>query len=92
MTALKIRMGTDEVELEDVDGDGARFLGTLYILGVPHHMELIQVMVGRDHVQHAVSPMMESSLDAMWEIGAEGAFQTIELDGKEYVCNVIPHQ
>lgn len=83
------------VDVEDVDGDGVRFLGTIYILGVPHHLELIQVHVV-DGIQHAVSSMMESSLDAMYEIGGEGAlfshFQTVEYKGKEYVCNVVPHQ
>lgn len=68
-----------------------RLLGTIHINGVPHHCELIEVKVNDQDCQEAVSPAMESSLSAMWEItGVDGHYATMQYNGRDYVLNICP--
>jgi hypothetical protein len=64
----------------------------LVINGTFHHLEAIRVCEDGDGRQHAASPEFEESVDAMFQIGGEGPFDTVSIKGDSYVLVVIPFQ
>jgi hypothetical protein len=80
---------------EDVwmdDGNGDRLLAILVINGTFHHLEAIRVIEDDDGVQKAASEDLAETFDAMFQIGGEGAFDTVTIRGTEYVLVVTPFQ
>jgi hypothetical protein len=75
-------------------------LGTLDIAGTPHHLELIQVVqdsqtgeqgamgAGLTYEQWSLN---QQRLDDMQFLSDDGIYQTVELDGREWVCRLFPH-
>lgn len=64
----------------------------LVINGTFHHLEAIRVIEDEDGIQRAASTDFEESLDAMYQIGGEGPFDTVTIRGGTYVLVVIPFQ
>ena len=74
-------------------GDNADHLTTILVInGTFHHLEAIRIMEDEDGRQHAASPEFEESIDAMFQIGGEGPFDTVTIRGERYVLVVIPFQ
>lgn len=71
--------------------DRSVLLMTVLIRGIPHHLKAIQVEK-RNTVQSAVDPTAEKELGDVHALcGASGPFQTVRLDGREYVMTLTPH-
>lgn len=93
---------TDEFDLTIPDHswestDDHRLLATLYINGIPHHLEAIEV--DPDQLAHEsggfiqpVNDAFSDSIDAMGVInGGEAYFHTTMINGKPYVLNMTPY-
>ncbi len=72
--------------------DNDHLTAVLVINGTFHHLEAIRVIEDEDGRQHAASPHLEESLDAMFSIGGDGPFDTVTIKGESYVLVVIPFQ
>lgn len=64
----------------------------LVVNGTFHHLDAIRVTENDDGVQVAASHEFEETLDAMYQIGGDGPFDTVTIRGKAYVLAVIPFQ
>ena len=64
----------------------------LVVNGVFHHLEAIRVIEDDDGIQAAASSAFADTLDAMYQIGGDGPFDTVTIRGKTYVIAVIPFQ
>ncbi len=74
-------------------GDNADHLTTILVInGTFHHLEAIRVIEDEDGRQHAASPEFEDTVDAMFQIGGDGPFDTVSIKGDSYVLVVIPFQ
>ena len=74
-------------------GEDNNHLTTILVINARfHHLEAIRVLEDEDGQQHAASPDFEESLDAMFQIGGEGPFDTVTIRGESYVLVVIPIQ
>ena len=67
-----------------------RLLGTVSIGGILHHVEAIAVE-NRDGEQATVLDEDETSFADLMAL-SDGAMQTLELDGHEYVVVIHPYQ
>lgn len=75
-------------------------LGSVSILGTDHHLELIEVLSGNegfaqvprveDEDGNSLENDNDSRYDAMQQNDA-GIYQTVELDGRQWVCHVTPY-
>lgn len=78
--------------LRDLAKDGeAGLLGTINIMGVPHHVHLIEVHVV-DDLQTPVADPYDRYGDL--QHCYEGCYATVQVpghDGKEYVVQVLPY-
>jgi len=71
--------------------DRSILLTTVLIHGIPHHLKAIQVEM-QDTVQRAVDPTAEKELGDVHALcGANGPFQTVRLEEREYVMTLTPH-
>lgn len=71
--------------------DESVLLTTVLIDGVSHHLKAIQVQM-RNALQSAVDPKAEEELtDVHAASGASGPFETVRLEGREYVMTLTPH-
>lgn len=68
-----------------------RYLGTLRVLGVPMHVELIQVKENDDGVQFAVQENLEEEINALGVIDNRRSRATINHDDREYVFLAYPY-
>src|ERR1043165_6024114 len=68
------------------------FVAILVINGTFHHLEAIRVVEDVDGVQKAASEDLAETFDAMFQIGGEGAFDTVTMRGAEDVLVVPPLQ
>jgi hypothetical protein len=75
---------------EDLHGDRLRSI--LVINGTFHHLEAIRVIDDDDGIQQAASEELAETLEALYAIGGEGAFDTVTMRGSEYVLVVTPFQ
>jgi len=74
-------------------GDNADHLTTILVInGTLHHLEAIRIYEDDDGRQHAAAPESEETLDAMYEIGGDGPFDTVYIKGDSYLLVVIPFQ
>jgi hypothetical protein len=74
-------------------GDNADHLTTILVInGTFHHLEAIRICEDEDGRQHAAAPEFEESIDAMFQIGGDGPFDTVSIKGDSYVLVVIPFQ
>lgn len=90
---------SEGTELHIEDGDWApagekdlmtRLLTTVYINGVPHHLEAIAVEVEDDN-QKAADPAFESKFEGLCAMDeADGHYQTTEILGRKYVLAMTP--
>lgn len=63
---------------------------SIVVLGVPHHLEAIEVAV-TDGVQHAADPQYEEDLTAIYQaVGAEGHMTPVTINGRTYVLVMTP--
>lgn len=85
-----IQMGDDEwlVHGENLD----HLTAILVINGTFHHLEAIRVVEDEDGIQVAASPDLTGSLDALYQLGGDGPFDTVIIHGATYVVSVIPFQ
>lgn len=74
------------------DREHHRLLAILVINGTFHHLEAIRVVEDDDGVQQAASEDLAETFEAMYQIGGEGAFDTVTIRGAEYVLVVTPFQ
>jgi len=74
------------------EDDDDHLTAILVINGTFHHLEAIRVIEDQDGIQVAASAAWSTSLDAMFEIGGDGPFDTIAVRGGTYVVTVIPFQ
>ena len=75
----------------DTEGDGSRLLAVLNINGTLHHLEAIRV-IDRDGEQRAWNDSFDEALDALYQFGGEGAFETTEIGDAVYIIAVTPFQ
>ena len=75
----------------DTVGDGSRLLAILIINGTFHHLDAIRV-TERAGEQRAWNDASDDALDALYQFGGEGAFETTTIRGGEYVIAVTPFQ
>jgi len=69
-----------------------RLLATIRLFGRYHHLEAIAVTTNAGGEQCAADPTFESLLGELHEaFGPDGAFQTVEINGREYVLFVSPY-
>jgi hypothetical protein len=85
-----------QVEWKDISDNGparSRLLGTIEILGVLMHLEAIQVKDGEEHAQVTVAEDCEEMLDSLFNVFApnDSAFNTLIIEGKEYVLFASPY-
>lgn len=74
-------------------GDNADHLTTILVInGTFHHLEAIRIIEDEDGRQHAASPEFEETVDAMFQIGGDGPFDTVSIKADSYVLVVIPFQ
>lgn len=64
----------------------------LVINGRFHHLEAIRVIDDDDGVQCSASIEFEEWLDAVYQLGGEGPFDTVTIRGNEYVVIATPFQ
>lgn len=64
----------------------------LVINGTFHHLEAVRVVEDDEGIQKTASADLAETLDAMYQIGAEGPFDTVTMRGAEYVLVVTPFQ
>jgi hypothetical protein len=70
--------------------DGSRLMATLVVNGLPLHLEAIEVEVDESRIQRA-SDESDDSLELVhMAAGADGHWQTLEIDGREYVLMATP--
>ncbi|HEX8411820.1 MAG TPA: hypothetical protein VF883_23430 [Thermoanaerobaculia bacterium] len=74
------------------ENDDDHLTAILVINGTFHHLEAIRVIEDDDGIQGAASDAWSTALDAMYEIGGDGPFDTIAIRGGTYVVTVIPFQ
>ena len=73
--------------------DNADHLTTILVInGTFHHLEAIRICEDEDARQHAADPAFEETIEAMYQIGGEGPFDTVSIKGDSYVLVVIPFQ
>lgn len=70
--------------------DGSRLRTTLVVNGVPLHLEAIAVEVGEGGVQDASNRSDESLALVHGAVGANGHWQTLEINGRDYVLIATP--
>lgn len=81
-----------KLDWSDCDDDGRqRILSTLKLGDVWFHVEGVAVVDDNFGCQTATSAIGAEQLNALFDIGGEGAFQTAEIDGVEYVLFLTPH-
>jgi hypothetical protein len=80
----------EDAWMEDRNGD--RLLAILVINGTFYHLEAIRVVDDDDGIQKAASEDLAETFEAMFQIGGEGAFDTVTIRGVEYVLIVTPFQ
>lgn len=74
-------------------GDNADHLTTILVInGTFHHLEAIRIYEDDDGRQHAAAPEFEDSVEAMYQIGGDGPFDTVYIKGDSYLLVVIPFQ
>jgi hypothetical protein len=72
--------------------DDDHLTAMLVINGTFHHLEAIRVIEDDDGRQRAALPEFEEIVDAMFQIGGDGPFDTVSVKGDSYVLVVIPFQ
>jgi hypothetical protein len=74
-------------------GDTADHLTTVLVInGTFHHLEAIRIYEDDDGRQHATAPEFEETLEAMYQIGGDGPFDTVYINSDSYLLLVIPFQ
>lgn len=75
------------------DDPRARLLATLYVNQTPHHVEALAVDDVEDVVRNqAVHPDYEHMVDQVADaVASQGSWQTVEIDGRNYVLIITPH-
>jgi hypothetical protein len=74
-------------------GDNADHLTTILVInGTFHHLEAIRICEDQDGRQHAADPAFEESVEAMYQIGGDGPFDTVYIKGDSYLLVSIPFQ
>ena len=70
------------------------FLGTMYIEGVEHHFEMIEVVAdtqtGEQHPHGGRDLDNFQRYDDM-QMAYDGIYQTVDFDGRTFVCRVHPY-
>jgi hypothetical protein len=70
--------------------DRFRLKTTLVVNGLPLHLEAIAVRDGEQGLQEANDPSDESLALVHEAVGAHGQWQTLEIDGRDYVLIATP--
>ena len=74
--------------------DDGRLLAQVTLLGVPHHLEAVPVVVDAEGLQQGADPVSRERIDEMGNV-YECAFQTVRitLDGttRDYALFLSPH-
>lgn len=74
-------------------GDNADHLTTILVInGTLHHLEAIRIYEDEEGRQHAADPAFEESIEAMYQIGGDGPFDTVYIKGDSYLIVAIPFQ
>lgn len=74
------------------DDKTSRLLATLYIGSLPCHLEAIAVKENKKYGQVAANGAFENNLNGMFQAAEpDGAFDTIEMNGRDYVLLLTPH-
>ena len=93
MTERAIRSLTiDDEDWMNGGDDDDHLTAILVVNGTFHHLEAIRVTEDEDGIQVAASFEFSDTLDAMYQIGGDGPFDTVTIRGKTYVVAVIPFQ
>lgn len=81
---------------EDVDGTGNRFLATVEIFGVPHHLEFIRVEDAPEEEfcggQRPVDPELQLNYEDLQGLYS-GHYETLELPGVsgQFIAYMVPY-
>lgn len=85
-------------EPEDVDGTGNRFLATVEIFGVSHHLEFMRVeeVPNEDDgepEQRPVDPELQQSYEDLQRV-FDGVYETFTLPGQEgrFIAYMVPFE
>jgi hypothetical protein len=93
MTERAIRSLTiDDEDWMNGGDDDDHLTAILVVNGTFHHLEAIRVTEDENGIQIAASPAFADALDAMYQIGGDGPFDTVTIRGATYVLVVIPFQ
>jgi len=87
---LKIK-DEDWAPTGDESDPTSRLLISVYVNGVPHHLEAYAVKDDEEGYQTAVDSAYDSNLHGMFQVSeAEGRWETLEISGREYVLAMTP--
>ena len=77
--------------LHSLEPEEACLMGTLTILGVPHHLYFIQVIEDEDEIQEAVNDPYGRLKDVYRQ--NDGRLLTVQVPGfpGRYVCSIFPY-
>lgn len=93
MPRTDITIPFDQWEASGTDDRAGRLYAEISINGYPMHLEAYAVEESGLHgVQGAADPAFEGCVDAMLEHFVEGAAQTVEINGREYLLVATPYQ
>ena len=74
-------------------GDNADHLTTILVInGTFHHLDAIRIYEDEEGRQHAVDPAFKETIEAMYQIGGDGPFDTVYIKGDSYLIVAIPFQ
>lgn len=74
-------------------GDNADHLTAIVVInGTFHHLDAIRIYEDDDGHQRAEAPHLQEAIDGMYQIGADGPFDTVYIRGESYVLVVVPFQ
>lgn len=73
--------------------EDAALLATTHILGVPFHVQAIQVAIEDGNGYAAVDDCFQEELEAAYDISGDSPFCTVEIPGHDgdYVLLIYPH-
>lgn len=74
-------------------GDNGNHLTAILVInGTFHHLDAIRVYEDDAGQQRAEAPQLEAAIDGMYQIGADGPFDTVSIRGESYLLVVVPFQ
>lgn len=80
-------------EVGDEDDPRNRLIATLYLNTLPMHLEAYEVYVDPDNGLQVTkcSDLADLVVDLHYGFGADGHWQTLDIEGREYLVFASPH-